>query len=269
MAKARFEGDEGAEIAKQVSEGNLVVGLQHPEATFRQRVALTLGATPDQDALPALLEHLFKEPEFFVRETLVWAVASYGTDALPRLYAALDATSHETTTALHAISKIANPESFDQVVPLLLAKDDVVVCKAVWTLGVLGDPRAIGFLIDLLIQPSSAVANEIVKACTSLAWKDHDLILTRRSHEHPNVRQHVVAIIANLWPVKPGSIAALEALVEDSDDDVAIAAVVGLADINERWPLVEACAADNTRPLRQVAAQKVLDRRDRATKPPH
>lgn len=266
MAKARFEGDEGAEIAKQVSDGNLVVGLQHPEAIFRQRVALSLGTTPKPEALPDLLEHLFREPEFFVRETLVWAVASYGTDALPRLYAALDATSHESTTALHAISKIAAPESFDQVTPLLLAKDQIVVCKAVWTLGVLGEPRAIGFLMDLLIQPPSAVANEIVKACTSLAWKDHDLILSRANHEHPNVRQHIAAIIANLWPIKDNSVAALETMADDSDEDVAIAAIVGLADINRSWDLIERCAADDTRPMRQVAATKLCERRNRPTR---
>lgn len=263
MGKAHFEGDEGVEIARQVSQGDLPAGLKHPEATFRQRVALQLGTEPQDEALPALLEHLFAEPEFFVRETLVWAVASYKQAALPRLYASLDATSHEVTTALHAISKIADPASFEQVVPLLLSKDVTVVCKAVWTLGVLGDPRAIGFLMDLLIQPSSAVANEIVKACTSLAWKDHELILDRAGHDHPNVRANVAAVLANLWPVKQEAVDALRLLSDDQDDEVAVAAVVGLSDVDREWDALAGYAQDSSRPRRQVAAQKVIERRNR------
>src|SRR5690606_960035 len=95
----------------QVPHGGdqIVVGLSHPDAQIRLNAAMAAGTTPDNALVAALVERCAEEPDFFVRETLTWALARHPADeVLPLLRQELDANNPQARSqALHTLSKIA------------------------------------------------------------------------------------------------------------------------------------------------------------------
>ena len=120
----------------------LLTDLLHPDKNVRIDAALEIGKLADSLALPVLLDRLGREPDFFVRENVTWAVVRIGDAAVLPLIALLqqgDASSQ--FNAAHALSKLADARA---VPALLLALDDAspaLVQKAVYALGRIGDAR--------------------------------------------------------------------------------------------------------------------------------
>ena len=63
--------------------------LHNLDKNVRLRAVMALGQAADVATLPALLDHLRVEPDFFVRDNLSWAIARCGDGAVIPLIAML------------------------------------------------------------------------------------------------------------------------------------------------------------------------------------
>lgn len=61
--------------------------LHNLDKNVRLRAVMALGQAADVATLPALLDHLRVEPDFFVRDNLSWAIARCGDGAVMPLIA--------------------------------------------------------------------------------------------------------------------------------------------------------------------------------------
>ena len=64
-----------------------MAGLKHADKNARIETALELGKVADLQAVPALLERVGTEPDFFMREHVTWAVVRLGDAAVRPLIA--------------------------------------------------------------------------------------------------------------------------------------------------------------------------------------
>lgn len=122
--------------------------LHHPDKNVRIAAALEIGKRADAAALPALLTRLGDEPDFFVRESVTWAVVRIGHTAVLPLIALLERGDDAAKfNAAHTLSKLADARA---VPALLAALDDsspALVQKAIYALGRIGDMRALPALL--------------------------------------------------------------------------------------------------------------------------
>src|SRR5690625_5383500 len=80
-------------------------------SSTRLRRALMMGSNPQSGDLPVLIEQLGKEPDFFVRDMLTWAITRHPHDeSFPLLAAALD-DPQARAQVLHTLSKIGHPDT--------------------------------------------------------------------------------------------------------------------------------------------------------------
>ena len=103
---------------------------RHDDPSVRQRAALWLGTHADETVAADLVRLLVTEPDFYVRETLTWAVVTRHTSTYPLLVEALRddslAEGPGRVQVLHALSKIRRPESVAEILPLADDEDDAV-----------------------------------------------------------------------------------------------------------------------------------------------
>lgn len=118
--------------------------LTHLDKNARLRAVMALGQAAESESLPALLQQLRVEPDFFVRDNLCWAIARCGEGAAVPLIALLaDGAADVRYHAAHALSKLGDVRAVDALITLLDDVDADVVQKAVFALGRLRDTRAL------------------------------------------------------------------------------------------------------------------------------
>lgn len=118
--------------------------LTHLDKNARLRAVMALGQAAESESLPALLQQLRVEPDFFVRDNLSWAIARCGEGAVVPLIALLaDGAADVRYHAAHALSKLGDVRAVDALITLLDDVDADVVQKAVFALGRLRDTRAL------------------------------------------------------------------------------------------------------------------------------
>lgn len=131
----------------------VLAALVHPDKDVRQQAAVGLGQRADPRLAPAIAQLLWRESDFFVRETLTWVLTRTPATATEAATAALaDPDASVRLQALHVLSKIADPDSAAVVAALLEDQDLGVVDKARWALARIGDPSVIPLLVDRLGQ---------------------------------------------------------------------------------------------------------------------
>jgi hypothetical protein len=123
----------------------LRAALAHPDASTRLRSALAAGTRPDDAYVAALVERSGVEPDFFVRDMLTWALARHRpVVTVPLLVREVGAgaTPRARSQALHTLSKIGAPESWDAVGDGVLADPDPEVARTAWRAAVILAPEA-------------------------------------------------------------------------------------------------------------------------------
>ncbi|WP_066906321.1 MerR family transcriptional regulator [Millisia brevis] len=127
----------------------LMRGLAAAEPSTRQRVALTAGA--QRGDLATLAEAMLVEPQVNVADTLIWALARSGDDAVPLLAAALTAPDADRRRrAVHALRKFNTPAALNALATQTANPDPAVAARAVLARGSLGDADAIPALVALI-----------------------------------------------------------------------------------------------------------------------
>jgi elongation factor Ts len=158
----------------------------------RLRSAVELGRRQAAEAAPALVERLGLEREFFIRETLTWAVLRIADDAMPYLHQALSSTRWlARMQALHVLSKVGRYQDADRLVPLIRDEVDAVASHAYWAAGQTHNPSVVPALVGQLSRGDSEHRNSLTVALAEFSEAAVPaLVDALRSGPSADIRRH-------------------------------------------------------------------------------
>ena len=129
--------------------------LNSPNQSVRLKAALAAGTYPNPDQINILIVQCASESDFFVRDTLSWALMRHDqTSVVAQLKIELKSeNSQARSQALHTLSKIGDKENYTLITrDLLLDSDDFVASTAWRSASVLVPDEDKPALVDLLIS---------------------------------------------------------------------------------------------------------------------
>ncbi|UNX54514.1 HEAT repeat domain-containing protein [Georgenia sp. TF02-10] len=219
--------------------------LMNPDRDVRQAAALDLGTLADPGAARALVARLWSEPDFFVRDTLSWAVTRVAEAAAPLLLDALaGADTASRVQAVHVLSKIADPATTDAIVPLAADDDPDVAAKARWALTRIGDPRAIPALAAQLGTGDSNGRNGLTRDLASFGRAAVPCLVTALTSDEAPMRRHAAEVLCFIGTGAEGATEALTEALQDTDEQVRLSAAMALYEL--RTPTAQAVLARQT-----------------------
>jgi HEAT repeat protein len=129
--------------------------LNSPNQSVRLKAALAAGTYPTPDQIDILIVQCASESDFFVRDTLSWALMRHDqTSVVDQLKIELKSeNSQARSQALHTLSKIGDKENYILITrDLLLDSDDFVASTAWRSASVLVPDADKQALVELLIS---------------------------------------------------------------------------------------------------------------------
>ena len=129
--------------------------LKSPDQSVRLKAALAAGTYPNPDQIELLISQCANESDFFVRDTLSWALMRHDQKSVAdQLKIELKSeNSQAKTQALHTLSKIGNKENYVLITQdLLLDSDDFVASTAWRSASVLVPDKDKQALAELLVS---------------------------------------------------------------------------------------------------------------------
>ena len=237
-----------------------------PRPRVRQEAAVQLGTLGDASLARELVALLVSEDDFFVRETLTWAVCRHPEAALPHLLGALRDSPGSAVQVLHTLSKIRSPEALPHIAPFADADESAVAAKAWWALGRTGGPEAAPALLPHLAEGDEDQQRELSRALEQLGEPGVDGLARALSDADPAVRRHAAQALTLIGdPAARPAAAALVSVAETDERDIAMIALEALAalDAPEVGPALERLRDGEDR-FRSLTAQWLLaDRAER------
>jgi HEAT repeat protein len=129
--------------------------LNSPDQSVRLKAALAAGTYPETQYIEVLIRQCSNESDFFVRDTLSWALMRQDREAVvQRLIPELKSTNPQSRSqALHTFSKIGDKENYVLITrDLLLDSDDFVASTAWRSASVLVPDADKPALVEVLIS---------------------------------------------------------------------------------------------------------------------
>ena len=129
--------------------------LNSPNQSVRLKAALAAGTYPNPDQIEILISQCANESDFFVRDTLSWALMRHDQKSVvEKLKIELKSENPQARSqALHTLSKIGDKENYDLITrDLLLDPDDFVASTAWRSASVLVADKDKQALVELLIS---------------------------------------------------------------------------------------------------------------------
>ena len=129
--------------------------LKSPDQSVRLKAALAAGTYPETQHIEVLIRQCSNESDFFVRDTLSWALMRQDREAVvQRLIPELKSTNPQSRSqALHTLSKIGDKENYVLITrDLLLDSDDFVAATAWRSASVLVPDADKSALVEILIS---------------------------------------------------------------------------------------------------------------------
>jgi HEAT repeat protein len=129
--------------------------LKSPDQSVRLKAALAAGTYPNLDHIEALIRQCASETDFFVRDTLSWALMRQDRPTvvqslIPELKSA---NPQSRSQALHTLSKIGDQNNYSLITTeLLLDADDFVASTAWRSASVLVPDADKPALVEILIS---------------------------------------------------------------------------------------------------------------------
>lgn len=129
--------------------------LKSPDQSVRLKAALAAGTYPNLDHIEVLIRQCASETDFFVRDTLSWALMRQDRPTvvqslIPELKSA---NPQSRSQALHTLSKIGDKENYSLITTeLLLDADDFVASTAWRSASVLVPDADKPALVEILIS---------------------------------------------------------------------------------------------------------------------
>jgi HEAT repeat protein len=120
-----------------------IEALADGRSSVRLRAALAAGTAPDPRFVGPLVERCAVEPEFFVRDTLTWALTRHPVSlTLPGLLRELRSKRAQARSqALHTLSKIGDRRAWPAITRELLSDADDEVARCAWRTAVVLVPE--------------------------------------------------------------------------------------------------------------------------------
>jgi HEAT repeat protein len=129
--------------------------LKSPDQSVRLKAALAAGTYPNLDHIEVLIKQCASETDFFVRDTLSWALMRQDRPmVVQRLIPELKSANPQSRSqALHTLSKIGDKENYSRITTeLLLDADDFVASTAWRSASVLVPDADKPALVEILIS---------------------------------------------------------------------------------------------------------------------
>lgn len=193
-----------------------IADLQHLDKNVRIEAALELGKLANVQALPALLDRVGIEPDFFVRENVTWALVRMGDAAVLPLITILERGDHASRLhAAHTLSKLADVRAVPALMATFDASDNALVQKAVYALGALRDERALPALVARIGDTSGAFRSTL-----------HDAVAAFGAHAVPSL----LAVLADAGNALARKVEVVEILGSIGCSDVMVPLANALKD---------------------------------------
>jgi HEAT repeat protein len=210
----------------------LLSDLIHLDKNKRNQAALSIGASGNTLGLPGLLEQLALESDFFVRETLIWAVVRYGVTAIAPLTTMLaDARVLARLLAAQTLGKIGDARAVPALISVLHDADLEVARRAIYALGQIADAGALTALLGLLNDPRQELRSTITKSLEQVGKANLAALAQALKHEHWQVREQVAEVLGLIGD--KNAIPDLERAFNDSDARVRFALVTALGHMRD------------------------------------
>jgi HEAT repeat protein len=129
--------------------------LNSPNQSVRLKAALSAGTFPNSDHIEILVSQCANESDFFVRDTLSWALMRHDQKSVvAQLKMELKSENRQARSqALHTLSKIGDKENYELITrELLLDSDDFVASTAWRSASVLVPEKDKPALVQVLIS---------------------------------------------------------------------------------------------------------------------
>jgi HEAT repeat protein len=138
--------------------------LASPDQSVRLKAALAAGTYPAPEFIEILISQCAHEPDFFVRDTLSWALMRHDQEAvveklIPELHSPI---AQSRSQAIHTFSKIGDKKYYSLITDELLFDIEDGVASTAW--------RAASVLV-----PESEKPTLVEKLITQLGRGDSDL----------------------------------------------------------------------------------------------
>jgi len=179
----------------------LADALADPRSSVRLRAVMAAGTHPDAQDLDVLVAQCAVEPDFFVRDTLTWALTRHAAaEVVPRLLTELDRSEPQARSqALHTLSKIGDPATWPAVRPLLEDPSDAVV-RAAWRTAVAlvpdADRAALARTLAVQLgQGDRETRLALTRALAALGAETvHPVLQAAERHRDAAVREHAAEV---------------------------------------------------------------------------
>ncbi len=239
-----------------------ISNLQHLDKNVRIEAALDIGKLADPTAIPALIQRLGSETDFFVRENIVWALVRMGDAAvLPTIDVLQHGDAPVRYHAAHVLSKLGDRRAVAALIEALHDDDSMLSQKAAYALGSLRDVRALPALLELLGADGSEMRSTIHDAITAFGSAAVEPLSHRlgRDARTTAIRVEIVEILGSIGGAE--AVAPLAAALQDQAWEVRFAAVNALR--RQEDPLTVpalATAIDDVHPhVRSLARRAVQE----------
>lgn len=243
-----------------------VLGDLAQPAELRHQAALEVGRRADSATASTLVGLLWREPEFFVRETIVWGLVRMDRSWVPAVLEALhDDRAVVREQAVHALSKIDGHPYADDVWPLLDDPSPKVSLKARWMLARVHDARLLPRLVAQLGSRERAEHDMVTQL---LAGYEQQAVAPLLDVVHDAAqpiahREHALEVLATIGsPAADAAIEPLRAFIADTPDaGLAVSALMALTqfDADAARAVIAQAQRDERPQVAELAHRLVVD----------
>ena len=137
--------------------------LASPDQSVRLKAALAAGTYPEVEFIEVLISQCAIEPDFFVRDTLSWALMRNDiSKVVKRLETELESTNNQAKSqAIHTLSKIGDKSNYPLITDEMLFDPDDFMAATAWR-------------VASVLVPENQKPNLVQKLITQLGRGDSD-----------------------------------------------------------------------------------------------
>jgi HEAT repeat protein len=138
--------------------------LDSPDQSVRLKAALAAGTYPEDDFIDVLISQCAVEPDFFVRDTLSWALMRNDVSkVVKRLEIELQSPNLQAKSqAIHTLSKIGDKTNYPLVTDEMLFDSDDFIASTAWR-------------VASVLVPDDQKPDLVAKLITQLGRGDSDV----------------------------------------------------------------------------------------------
>lgn len=202
--------------------------LRDLDKNVRIQAAIDLGTAGDDKALDALVSALATEPDFFVRESITWALVRIGAPVVPQMIRLVeDGDPTVQLSAVHVLGKLGDSAAAPALIQALKGAPPEIRDRIVFSLGQIGDPEALPALVALIGKDRTESASTLTASIERFGEAAFDALVSRLEDADAEVRCQVVDLLG--FMASPKAVEPLSRALSDHQPDVRLRALTGLA----------------------------------------